>query len=273
MFRPVSFITLAMACGSGLYLYQVKHQAQVLDRQIERTVKQAEALRAQARELDAAWTLLGNPDRIQQLADQFLTVKPVQPSQFVSLTELDSKLPSPRPSNAAPAAPPGEETPVATEVTDPAQGAALAAGSPPAGPEGFAARADPTTAPPAELPATPLRTPPAEPVKPGAVVTEPAKPAAVASEPTKSTTMAARPVERKLNAPPHPAREVAQTPPRVIPARPSVQPVVAELDRPIPPPHRSQTSPQGVSGSLLGMAHDGAVSVPAPQPMSLNPTR
>lgn len=272
MFRPVTFITLAMACGSGLYLYQVKHQAQVLDRQIERTVKQTEALRAQSRELDAAWTLLGNPGRIQQLADQFLTVKPVQPPQFISLTELDSKLPPPRPPDAAPTASPGEETPVAADAVEPQQRAELAAGSPPAAPVGFASPADPTTAPSAELPATP-RTAPVEPVKPGAVVAEPAKPAAVAAEPTKSAAMAARPIERKPTPSPHPAHEVAQTPPRAIPAHPTVQPVVAELDRSVPTPRRSQSPPPGVSGSLLGMAHDGAVSVPAPQPMSLNRTR
>jgi hypothetical protein len=271
MFRPVSFITLAMACGSGLYLYQVKHQAQVLDRQIERTVKQTEALRAQARELDAAWTLLGNPARIQQLADQFLTVKPVQPSQFISQTELDSKLPASRPPDVAPPPSPSEETPVAADTSASEQHPELAAGSPSAEPVGFAAPADATAVPPAGPPATVPRTPPLEPVKTGGTA-EPAKPA-LAPEPSKSATVAARATERKPTASPHPAHEVAQMPPRVTPTHPAVQPVVAELDRPTPTPRRSQTPPPGASGSLLGMAHDGAVSVPAPQPMSFNPTR
>lgn len=104
MFRPLTFITLAMACGSGLYLYQVKHQAQMLDRQIDRTVKSIETARAQVRELSAEWTLEGNPERLQQLAAQFLPDdRPIQPSQFVGLADLDAKLPAPRPLETAPA--------------------------------------------------------------------------------------------------------------------------------------------------------------------------
>ena len=36
MIRPLTIVTFLMACGSGLYLYQSKHAAQVLDRDIER---------------------------------------------------------------------------------------------------------------------------------------------------------------------------------------------------------------------------------------------
>ena len=83
MIRPFTCVAALLAFGSGLYLYQTKHQAQVLDRQIEHTIKTITATRMQTRELAAAWTLLGNPDRLQQLSDQFLDIKPVLPDQFV----------------------------------------------------------------------------------------------------------------------------------------------------------------------------------------------
>ena len=34
MIRPLTCISVLLACGSGLYLYQTKHHAQVVDRQI-----------------------------------------------------------------------------------------------------------------------------------------------------------------------------------------------------------------------------------------------
>jgi hypothetical protein len=263
MFRPLTFITIAMACGSGLYLYQVKHQAQVLDRQIERTVKQTEALRAQARELDAAWTLLGNPSRIQQLASQFLNVQPVQPNQFVALSDLDSRLPAPRPLDATPATPPVDETPVA--VAAPATpGAPTTPGAPPS-PGAAPTRVVVATA------AAPVVTPPAD-------LSAAAAPAPSA-EPPRPVTVAARPVDRKPVQPiptPRPAhpRDVAQTPlPRTAPTRPAIQPVLAEYDRSAAALRRQPPPAQPVSGSLLGMAHEGAVSVAAPQPIPLAPTR
>jgi len=92
MIRPATCITAALAFGSGLYLYQTKHQAQVLDKQIEHTVKAAAAARTQTRDLAATWSLLGNPARLQQLSVQFLDIKPIALGQFVSMAELDTRL-------------------------------------------------------------------------------------------------------------------------------------------------------------------------------------
>ena len=36
MIRPITFVSMLLAAGSGLYLYQAKQQARVLDRQIAR---------------------------------------------------------------------------------------------------------------------------------------------------------------------------------------------------------------------------------------------
>ena len=71
-----------------MYLYQSKHRVQLLDRQIEDTVQATEKLREQTRVLHAEWTLLNDPQRLQALADQFLTLKTVTPGQFTSMAEL-----------------------------------------------------------------------------------------------------------------------------------------------------------------------------------------
>lgn len=97
MIRPITCLAVALACGSGLYLYQSKHRVQLLDEQIGQTVKSTEALREQTRMLSAEWTLLNDPERLRLLANQFLTLQTVAPGQFTSLADLDSRLPPPVP--------------------------------------------------------------------------------------------------------------------------------------------------------------------------------
>jgi hypothetical protein len=107
MIRPLTCLCFLAACGSGLYLYQAKHQVSLLDIQIEKTAHDTEALREQTRVLHAEWMLLNDPERLRQFADQYLpNLKPMQPSQFTSLDDLDGRLP-------APEAPKPEPTPPA----------------------------------------------------------------------------------------------------------------------------------------------------------------
>ncbi len=236
MIRLSTCVSVLLACGSGLYLYQTKHQAQVLDRQIEHTVKAIAATRMQTRELTASWTLLGSPDRLQQLSDQFLGIKPVSPSQFVAMSDLDSRLPAPRAVDAPASATLGDTgsdtTPLAT--TEPT-----------------AASDTPTM--PAPISRSPAATPSAAPV-------------AAADAARAPSVAAARPAERKPSETPRPVHEAAQAHPTA--PRPAIppSPVVAELERPArPAPQRPALVP--ITGSLLGMAH---VAVPAPVPLALS---
>jgi hypothetical protein len=94
MIRPVTCVCFLLACGSGLYVYQAKHRVQLIDRDIEKTVRGTEALVEQTRVAHAEWTLLNDPQRLQALADQFLKLKNVEPGQFTGMAELDSRLPA-----------------------------------------------------------------------------------------------------------------------------------------------------------------------------------
>jgi hypothetical protein len=241
MFRPLTFVTLVMACGSGLYLYQVKHQAQVLDKQIERTVKAIDAARSQVRELSAEWTLEGNPERLQQLATQFLpNDRPIQPSQFVGLAELDARLPTPRPLDAEPTGPVPDSGPDAPPV-----------GLPDSVPDA-AASGGVTTQPMVVAPAS------AAPVKVPAPATAPIPAPAIAQ---------ARPAERKPADAPRPTRDVAAAPKPA--PRPAPAPMVVASERPAPVPRAMPPVPAPVVGSMLGMAH-GGTSLPPPRPMPVS---
>jgi hypothetical protein len=96
MIRPLTIVACLLACGSGLYLYQSKHEVQLLDRTIERTVRDTNALREQSRLLAAEWTMLNDPERLRQFSNTYLSLKTITPSQFTSLADLDSRLPAPQ---------------------------------------------------------------------------------------------------------------------------------------------------------------------------------
>ncbi|HLB98876.1 MAG TPA: hypothetical protein VJK90_14490 [Acetobacteraceae bacterium] len=261
MIRPLTCISVLLACGSGLYLYQTKHHAQVVDRQIERTVQAITATRMQTRELAAAWTLLGNPDRLQLLANQYLDIKPVQPSQFVALSDLDNRLPAPRalPPSAEPEDSGSETTPVAsadgTDASAPAAPAAIlhavtAAGVPP----GSTASQAPSPVGSAQFGRAP-----------GAGSGTSPSPVLATGVAKAPAAMAGRSTDRQPAEAPRPPREVAQA--RPTPLHPAGSPpVIAELDRPASsPPQRLAPAPQ--TGSLLGMAH---IAVPAPVPLPVS---
>jgi hypothetical protein len=239
MIRPFTLVCFLLACGSGLYLYSAKHRAQLIDREIEKTVRATEELREQSRVLHAEWTLQNDPQRLQALADQFLSLKTVTPSQFTNLAGLDSRLPAvpapepPAPEPAEPQSVPVAQAPQSTEPV-PVPPAVVAAPSP-----------HPAAA------ATAIAAPP--PAKPVAAV-------AVAAPPSP-------PPEHK--SPPRPAVAEAQPRPvvaEVQPPRPSPvlarRPVVAEAPRPVLP------SSMATTGSALGMAHSASVPPPRPMPVS-----
>ena len=104
MIRPLTCICLLLAGGSGLYLYQSKHQAQMLDREIERTMRATDVARDRIGVLRGEWALLNEPERLAALSQSHLGLKSLSPSQYVTAVELGVRLPPPGPADA-----PGEE--------------------------------------------------------------------------------------------------------------------------------------------------------------------
>jgi len=189
MIRPVTIATFLMACGSGLYLYQSKHEVQLLDRTIERTVHDTATLREQSRLLVAEWTMLNDPERLRQLSDTYLNLRPIAPTQFTSLADLENRLPPPQ-IEPPPSAPEPEKLPVAAspEPLD-----AAPAASEPTGPVVADAEEDlpvppmPAThvAPGAAVVVAAVRPPPPKPQPPKPVVAEVPPPRSLATADVK----------------------------------------------------------------------------------------
>jgi hypothetical protein len=234
MIRPVTLVCFLLACGAGLYLYSAKHRVQLVDHEIEKTVRATDELREQIRVLHAEWTLQNDPQRLQALADQFLTLKTLTPGQFTSLADLDKRLPAvPAPEPTAPEATEPEPVPVAQapqpEELPPAPAAPRPAvqSPPPARPAAAVAVAAPPVSPPAEH----KPPPPPRPV------------------------LAEAPREHPVIA------EVQQVRPSPAVAR---RVIVAEQPRPAQPPARLP-----ITGSALGMARS-ATAPPPPRPMPVS---
>ena len=109
MIRPLTTVCMLLAGGSGLYLYQTKHRALLLDREITHTVKQTEAARERITALRAEWALLNEPERLADLNTQHLGLRSLAPTQFVALADLPARLPPPLPPGAVILPEPSEE--------------------------------------------------------------------------------------------------------------------------------------------------------------------
>ncbi|HQT47911.1 MAG TPA: hypothetical protein PLY97_11895 [Acidocella sp.] len=127
MIRPFTLISAVLFVLSGAYLFAVKQHAQVLDNEIASTAQATRLDQQRIRVLQAQWALEADPSRLQQLATQFTTLQPMQPSQLVTLASLGNALPAPgsaapasNPENAVPPVVPSESSAVQVARADPA---------------------------------------------------------------------------------------------------------------------------------------------------------
>jgi hypothetical protein len=97
MIRPLTFVSLIVAAGAGLHLYQVKHSVSMLDRELREVNRQTELVRERTQILRAEWALLNEPDRLRQVAQRHLALEPMAPAQFIREAELERRLPAARP--------------------------------------------------------------------------------------------------------------------------------------------------------------------------------
>ena len=83
-----TWILLFLAGVLGGALFQVKYKVIGYENELavlnEKTANDRESIKV----LHAEWTYLCGPQRLQQLSNQFLALRPIQPQQLVALNEL-----------------------------------------------------------------------------------------------------------------------------------------------------------------------------------------
>jgi cell division protein FtsL len=89
-FANIGFVLATL--GTASTLYSLEHNTRGLERQIAKTksliADDVEAIKL----LNAEWSSLTRPERIQQLAEQHLGMKRIEPDQYVTSDELAVRL-------------------------------------------------------------------------------------------------------------------------------------------------------------------------------------
>ncbi len=276
MIRPLTIASCLLAFGSGLYLYQSKHEVQLLDRTIERTVRETSAMRDQSRLLAAEWTMLNDFDRLRQFSDTYLNLRAIAPAQFTSVADLASRLPSPRAEPAPHAVDEPEALSIVAEASPPVTEAIRVVGLeeampvPPL-PVSAVVPVMASVVRPAEV-RQPERRQVASSASGNPALIE-SQPHVVASSPRPIILAASRPSQ--AYAPPQVYSPIGQPG-----GQPPASPIRATVLAPIAPlPQRptmvavsgpAPSSPYGApySGSLLGAARGSMPAAPRPTPVS-----
>jgi hypothetical protein len=114
MIRPFTLLCFCAFAGIGAWLYQVKHQVAMKDRELVEIRRQTEQARQRLDILRAEWALLNEPGRLRQNAMRVLSLEPMQPQHFARPADIERRLPAAQAFAGAPnifAPPPGAEPP------------------------------------------------------------------------------------------------------------------------------------------------------------------
>lgn len=89
MIIRISAIVWMVALALGAFgLYMVKYKVQTIKHQVTLTQNQLIESRKDLRVLEAEWTFLNRPERLKQLSEKYLDIKPVRGGQIAEFASL-----------------------------------------------------------------------------------------------------------------------------------------------------------------------------------------
>ncbi|WP_337660167.1 cell division protein FtsL [Anderseniella sp. Alg231-50] len=94
MLRLLNVILVVCVLAAGFALYTLEHRTRSVEREIARVDKGIESEYEFIGLLNAEWSMLTRPQRLEQLARNHLELAPVLPDQLVELNGLAAKLPA-----------------------------------------------------------------------------------------------------------------------------------------------------------------------------------
>lgn len=93
MLKVINTILVMTVLASGYTLYGLEHSTRSEERNIAATKRKIDDAREAIKLLNAEWSSLTRPERIQKLAEQSLSLQPTRAQQFVSVEDLLTKVP------------------------------------------------------------------------------------------------------------------------------------------------------------------------------------
>ncbi len=91
MLKTLDIILIAVMISGAAWTYKIKHEAQLIDTELAKVEKKISLEKETISLLQADWSLLDQPDRLQTLVDAFqdqLKLQPMSPEQIVTADEL-----------------------------------------------------------------------------------------------------------------------------------------------------------------------------------------
>ncbi|WP_120496954.1 hypothetical protein [Kiloniella sp. EL199] len=108
------WIVVGAACA--IVLFQIKEEVNALEGQLAQVESQIKRDKEAIRILQAEWSYLNRPERLARLSSQYLELKPLDPAQIVTLSDLPYKDQEQVPGTSIKL--PGSATPASAEVTE-----------------------------------------------------------------------------------------------------------------------------------------------------------
>ena len=93
MLKIVNACLVLAVLVTGYSLYSLEHATRGAERRIATTERKIDEAREAIKLLNAEWSSLTRPERIQKLAMEHLALEPTRASQFVSVDDLLTKVP------------------------------------------------------------------------------------------------------------------------------------------------------------------------------------
>jgi hypothetical protein len=91
MIRPGTIVWFCLVVAVGYAMFQVKYEVMQQEQTLAGINKQITVDREQIRVLDAEWTYLTRPARLQQLSDRFLHLQGMSSAQIIDLSAVPTR--------------------------------------------------------------------------------------------------------------------------------------------------------------------------------------
>lgn len=118
MIRPSTILWACAVVVVGYAMFQMKYEVMQQEDQLARLNREIATDREAVRVLDAEWSFLSQPARLDELAKRYLNLVPIGPKQLGSIDAIPLRVPQAAPVFSAPAPAVAAPAPAAARLAD-----------------------------------------------------------------------------------------------------------------------------------------------------------